>query len=138
VGEVFEAQGPDKRWATKCSATDELPSHKLDGKDIGPLLLRQAGAKVCATPTTYTGTSVASGSQWAVEALLPTQLPHAGWQRPGQRRQAGPVQDREDRSGAVQSWLGFETTNVAERNPEVVRRLQGLADAMRADWAIRW
>lgn len=113
----------------------KLPEHKIDGKDIWPLLASETGAK---SPQEayyfYWGNhlqGIRSG-QWKLY------FPHAYRTLAGSEggKDGKPAPYKEGKTDLalydLESDLS-ETTNVAERNPEVVRRLQGLADRMRAD-----
>jgi arylsulfatase A len=112
----------------------ELPPHKIDGKDISPLLLGQPNAK---SPHEalyfYWGKhlqAVRSG-QWKL--YFPRSYISIAAE-PGKDGKPGVMK-------SVQAGLELfdlrkdesETTNVAEQNPEVVRRLQALAEVMRKD-----
>ena len=102
----------------------KLPDHKIDGKNIWPLIAGEPGAK---SPHEayyfYWGQELAGGPHGPLEAALPARLPHA--RRPARRhgRQARAV-----RSGQASSLALFdlendigETTNVADQHPDVVR-----------------
>ncbi|MFO0863848.1 MAG: sulfatase [Gemmataceae bacterium] len=112
----------------------ELPAHKIDGKDISPLLLGQPNAKSPhAALFFYWGKhlqAVRSG-QWKL--YFPRNYNSIA-KEPGKDGKPGAMK-------SVQGGLELfdlrkdesETTNVAEQNPEVVRRLQAFADEMRKD-----
>lgn len=113
----------------------KLPNHKLDGKDIGPLLLSQDGAKSPHEALHFYWNSelhaVRSGP-WKL--YFPRTYRTMQGSTPGADGQPGPYKN-------VKAGLELfnldddlsETTDVAAKHPEVVRRLQSLADAMRAD-----
>lgn len=107
-------------FATLAGAT--LPDdRKIDGKDISPLLFGIPGAK---SPHEafyyYEGYRLAGvrSGQWKLVAEIP-----AG----GNRKQAKPPElyDLANDPG--------ETTNLLERNPDIVKKLESLADNMRKD-----
>ncbi len=113
----------------------QLPEHKIDGKDIRPLL---TGAPGAATPHEafffYQG--------FALEAVRsgPWKLhfPHAYRTLAGQPRATGGIPARYQQAKTELALYNLETDigekhNVADQHPDVVERLQRLADAMRQD-----
>jgi arylsulfatase A-like enzyme len=113
----------------------ELPRNKIDGKDIGPLIAGEAGAK---SPQEayffYWGRelqAVRSG-QWKLH-FAHSYRTLAG--KPGgQDGKPGPYADAKIGLSLfdLESDVG-ETTNVANKHPQVVERLKALADKMRED-----
>jgi len=113
----------------------ELPPHRIDGKDIWPLMSGQPGAK---SPHEafyfYRG--------WALEAVRSGKwklhLPHAYRTLGGRKGGTGgrPVPYQQAKIGLalfdLESDIG-ETTNVAAQHPDVVERLVSLAEKMRRD-----
>ncbi len=112
-----------------------LPAGKLDGKDISPLLFAEAGAKSPHEAYFFYYDNALLGVRTGPWKLY---FPHT--YRTLEGSQAGndgkPGAYKQAKVGLelynLESDLG-ERTDVAARNPEVVRRLQALADAMRAD-----
>jgi arylsulfatase A-like enzyme/type 1 glutamine amidotransferase len=113
----------------------KLPELPLDGKDIGPLLRGEAGAK---SPHEayyfYWGNHLQAVRSGPWKLYFPrSYISLAG--NPG-GKEGQPAKMTTIKSGVELFDLKAdesETTNVAERNPEVVRRLETLADRMRAD-----
>ncbi len=113
----------------------ELPRHKIDGKDITPLLKGEAGARSPhETLFFYSGRSLQAMrmGKWKLH------FPH-GYQTNGGRKGRSdglPIR-------RVQAEIGLslydldndisETTNVAEKHPDVVSRMEALAERMRQD-----
>ncbi|MFW6162022.1 MAG: sulfatase [Planctomycetota bacterium] len=113
----------------------KLPDHKIDGKNIWPLMAGQPGAK---SPHDalyfYWGRHLQAlrSGRWKLH------FPHryrtlAG--RPGGKGGI-PARYEQGKTGLalydLHQDIG-ETTNVADQHPDVVQRLKALADAMRAD-----
>lgn len=113
-----------------------LPDHKLDGRDIGPLLLGEPGAR---SPHECFLHYYAGGQLQAVrDRRWKLHFPHKF------RTMAGkPGGTGGSPNAYAQASIGLalfdlredpgETTDVAAANPEVVARLQRLADLARAD-----
>jgi arylsulfatase A-like enzyme len=113
----------------------KLPQNKLDGKDISPLLLCHQGAK---SPHEayffYWGKELQGVRSGPWKLYFPHSYRSMAGQEPGRNGQPGLYITA--KTGLALYNLDAEIserTDVAERHPEVVRRLQGLADAMRAD-----
>jgi arylsulfatase A-like enzyme len=113
----------------------QLPAHKIDGKDIWPLLAGQAGAK-----SPHEASSSTRG--FALEAVRsgPWKLhfPHAYRTLGDGPRAVGGVPSKYKQAKTELALYNLETDigeqhNVADQNPDVVARLQRLADAMRQD-----
>ena len=112
-----------------------LPEHKIDGKDIRPLMLGQSGAESPHEAFFYyrgwTLEAVRSG-RWKLH------FPHGYRTLAGRKGGTGgqPVKYEQGRIGLalfdLKNDIG-EQHNLADRHPEVVERLQRLADAMRRD-----
>jgi len=113
----------------------ELPKDRLiDGRDIWPLMSGQPGAK---SPHEayyfYWGWHLEAVRQRQVEAALPARVSQPGGQaRLG--RQPGPYEQKKIGLALfdLENDIG-ETTDVAAENPEVVKRLQALAEKARED-----
>ncbi len=112
-----------------------LPAGKLDGKDISPLLFAEAGAKSPHEAYFFYYDSALLGVRSGPWKLY---FPHT--YRTLEGSQAGndgkPGPYKQAKVGLELYNLGAdlgERTDVAAQNPEVVRRLQALADRMRAD-----
>jgi len=114
-------------------AGGELPRHRIDGKDIWPLMSGKRGAR---TPHDaffyYWGEELqaARSGKWKLHFphSFSTPEPPGADGAPGKMvtRQIG--QELFD----LENDIG-ETTNVADKHPDVVRRLQALADKCRDD-----
>ena len=113
----------------------KLPAHKIDGKDIWPLLSGQKGAK-CPHEAYYFYwgrelQAVRSG-KWKLH------LPHTYNSLAGKPGGKGgkPVPTKTLKTPLALYDLdrdGAEKDNLAEKHPDVVKRLQGLAEQMRKD-----
>jgi len=109
----------------------KIPADRIiDGKDIWPLMSGVAGAKTPHEAYFYSSgnelQAVRSG-KWKLH--LDRARPQAG------RKKNAPAQGGQKTPAALydlQADVG-EKNNVAEQNPDVVNRLQALADAFRAD-----
>ena len=113
-----------------------LPSDRvIDGKSIWPILAGKPGAK---TPHKYFFYTIWPGTIEAVRSgKWKLHVPH-----PHRHQEGAPGNDRA-RAGEVTAHIGlslfdlendlFETTNVAEENPEIVARLLKLINAGRRD-----
>ena len=113
----------------------KLPDHKLDGKDVSPLLLGQAGAK---SPHDayffYWGNELHAVRSGPWKLSFPHSYRTLAGSAPGNDGKPGPYKTAKTELALFNLDTDLsETMNVAERQPEVVRRLQTLADAMRAD-----
>ena len=113
----------------------KLPGHTIDGKDIWPLLSAEAGAK---SPHEayyfYWGHHLQGVRSERWKLYFPRTYPSMAGKTGGV--DGRPVVAAQGKAGLELYDLHAdesETTNVADRHPEVVRRLQGLADRMRAD-----
>jgi len=113
----------------------QLPEHKIDGKDIWPLLAGQAGAKSPHEAFFFY-------QSFALEAVRsgPWKLhfPHAYRTLGDGPRAVGGVPAKYKQAKTELALYNLETDigeqhNVADQNPDVVARLQRLADAMRQD-----
>jgi arylsulfatase A-like enzyme len=111
------------------------PPLKLDGKDIWPLLAGQPGAK---SPHEAYYFYWARHLQGVRSGKWKLYFPHTYNTLAGGAggRDGKPAPYKQAKTGLelydLETDLG-EKTNVAERHPEVVRRLQALADRARAD-----
>ena len=113
----------------------KLPDHKIDGKDIWPLITGQPGAKspheaFYLLPLLGLG----GGPQRQMEAALPARLRYA--QRPSRRQGRPPAKYEQAKIDLALFDLEndiSEQHNVADQHPDVVKRLQELADQMRQD-----
>jgi arylsulfatase A len=115
----------------------ELPRHTIDGKDIGPLLRCEPGAK---SPQEayyfYYGVgelqAVRSG-RWKL--VLPHTYRTMQGQTPGQDGIPGKYRQVKLEKPELYDLAADvgETTDVAARNPDVVKRLLGHAERARAD-----
>jgi arylsulfatase A-like enzyme len=112
-----------------------VPDHKIDGKDIWPLLSGQSGAKSPHEAFYYY-------NGWALQAVRSGKwklhFPHAYATlngRPGGTagRPAKYEQAKIDLALFDLENDISEQHNVADQHPDVVKRLQQLADAMRED-----
>jgi len=113
----------------------KLPGHKIDGLDIWPVMSGQAGAKSPHEALFFYWANALEGvrsGKWKLH------FPH------GYRTMAGkpggiggkPALYSQARTGLALYDLSAdagETTDLAEKNPDVVKRLKALADAARAD-----
>ena len=114
----------------------ELPGHRIDGLDISPLLLGQPNAK---SPHDFYCIYYAGGQLQAVrDARFKLHFPHSYRTldgRPG-GRDGSPVRYASKKIGLSLFDLKAdpgETNDVAAQHPEVVERLQRLAQAARED-----
>ncbi|OHB63786.1 MAG: arylsulfatase [Planctomycetes bacterium RBG_13_62_9] len=113
----------------------KLPDHKIDGKDIWPLVSGQSGAKSPHEAFFYY-------RAWALEAVRSgnwkLHFPHAYATLGGRPGGTGgkPAKYEQAKTDLalfdLQADIG-EQHNVADQHPEVVERLQKLADQMRQD-----
>jgi arylsulfatase A len=113
----------------------KLPAGKIDGKDITPLLFGEAGAKSPHEAYFFYWNNELHGVRSGPWKLY---FPHTYrtlvGSEPGKDGQPGKY--LEGKGGLELYNLDTdlsEKMNVADRNPDVVQRLQGLADRMRAD-----
>lgn len=113
----------------------KLPAGKLDGKDITPLLMSEAGAK---------SPHEAYYFYWNNELHGVRSGPWKLYFPRTYRSMVGQTAGKDGKPGLyknVSAGLELfnldsdlsETTDVAAKHPDVVRRLEGLADRMRAD-----
>ena len=113
----------------------KLPDHKIDGKNIWPLMSGQAGAKSPHEAYWFYW----SGALQAIRSgKWKLHFPHKFRTLAGRKGGTGgiPVKYETGKIGLalfnLENDIG-ETTNVAEQNPDVVARLQKLAEEARAD-----
>lgn len=115
----------------------DLPRLPIDGKDIGPLLRAEKGAKcpheayyLYYTPNELQG--IRSG-KWKL--VLPHQYRSMSGQQPGKDGIPGKYRGVSVMTPELYNLETDvrETTNVAEAHPEVVKRLMALAERARAD-----
>ena len=113
----------------------KLPAGKLDGKDITPLLYGEPGAK---SPHDgyffYWNNELHAVRSGAWKLYFPHTYRSLVGSEPGNDGKPGPY--KEAKVGLELYNLDddlSERTDVANRHPDVVRRLQALADGMRAD-----
>ncbi len=112
-----------------------LPDHKIDGKDIWPVVVGEPGAKGPHEAFFYY-------QGWALEAVRsgPWKLhfPHGYRTLAGRPGGTGGIPARYEQAKTglalydLESDIG-EQHNVADEHPDVVKRLEQLADAMRQD-----
>ena len=115
----------------------DLPKHRIDGKDITPLLTAQPGAK---SPQEayffyYNGGELQAVRSGTWKLVLPHTYRTMQGQSPGKDGVPGkyrPVRIDAPELYDLAADVG-ETTNVAAANPEVVKRLTGYAEQARAD-----
>lgn len=113
----------------------KLPDHKIDGQDIGPLLRGEANAKSPheALPF-YWGKHLQSVRAGDWKLYFPrTYISMAGKHGSDDGK---PVVANQVKAGVELFNLRddlSETTNVAQRHPDIVRRLEAIADRYRAD-----
>ncbi|MBI3822739.1 MAG: sulfatase [Planctomycetes bacterium] len=113
----------------------KLPAGKLDGKDITPLLMNEAGAKSPHEAYYFYWNNELHGVRSGPWKLY---FPHSYRSLEGGKAGADgkPAAYKQLNVGLELYNLDAdlsEKMDVAARNPEVVRRLQGLADRMRED-----
>lgn len=113
----------------------ELPPHKIDGRDIWPVIAGEAGAKSPHEAFFYY-------QGWILEAVRSGKwklhFPHGYRTLAGQPPATGgvPAKYEQTKTALALYDLGNdigEQRNVADRHPDVVERLQRLADVMRRD-----
>ena len=110
----------------------KLPDHKIDGKDIWPLVSGQAGRQEPARSVLLlSGLGPRSGPQRQMEAALPARLPHA--RRPSRRhgRQARQVRAGQDRPGPLRP--GERHRRAAQRRRPASGRGQAAPATRRRD-----
>ena len=113
----------------------KLPDHKIDGKDILPLMTGTPGAKSPHEAYYYYWGQHLQAVRWGKWKL---HFPHAYRTLNGRKGGSGgsPVKYAQGRIGLALFDLEAdlsETTNVADKHPEVVKRLQALAEKARDD-----
>ena len=113
----------------------KLPEHKIDGKDIWPLISGQPGAKSPHEAFFYY-------QGWALEAVRSGQwklhFPHVYRTLGGRPGGTGGRPAKYEQAQIDLTLFDLENDiseqhNVADQHPDVVERLQKLADAMRQD-----
>ncbi len=113
----------------------KLPEHKIDGRDIGPLMRGEAGAQ---SPQEayyfYYGTQLQAvrKGRWKLH------FPHSFQSLSGRRGGQGGVPVKYDKKEIGLALFDLEkdpgeTTDVKEQHPGVVREIEALADRMRED-----
>ncbi len=113
----------------------KLPAGKLDGKDITPLLMNEAGAKSPHDAYYFYWNNELQGVRSGPWKLyFPRTYRSMVGQEPGKDGKPGLYKN----VNAGQELFNLdtdlsETTNIAAKHPEVVRRLEALAERMRAD-----
>lgn len=113
----------------------ELPDHKIDGKNIWPLIAGQPGAK---SPHEalffYWGRELHAVRMGKWKLHFPHQYRTLAGRPGGTGGQPAPYQEAEIGLSLfdLESDVG-ETTNVADQHPDVVAQIEKLADQMRAD-----
>ena len=113
----------------------KLPAGKLDGKDITPLLMNEAGAKSPHDAYYFYWNNELQGVRSGPWKLyFPRTYRSMVGQEPGTDGKPGLYKN----VNAGQELFNLdtdlsETTNIAAKHPEVVRRLEALAERMRAD-----
>lgn len=115
----------------------DLPKHRIDGKDITPLLTAQPGAK--SPQEAYVFYYNAGELQAVRSGKWKLILPHAYRTMQGQEpgKDGIPGKYRQVRVEAIELYdlvadMG-ESKNLAAANPDIVKRLMGYADRARAD-----
>jgi arylsulfatase len=125
-------------FPTVCKiAGADLPAHKIDGKDIGPLLRCEAGAK---SPHDVFFFYYNTGELHAVRSgkwkmMLPHHSKTMDGQEPGKNGRPGKYrQTRIEKPELydLETDIG-ETKNVANKNPEIVEKLMMYVEAARED-----
>ena len=113
----------------------KLPAGKIDGKDISPLLFGTPGAK---SPQEayffYWGKELHGVRSGPWKLYFPHVYRTMAGAETGKDGKPGPY--KQDKIGLALFNLDTdlsERTNVADQHPDVVRRLQALADRMRED-----
>lgn len=112
-----------------------LPEHRIDGKDVWPLL---AGTKDARSPHEayyfYWGQNLEAVRSGRWKLHFPHPYRSMTGQTPGRDGKPGPyAQARTPRALYDLEADPGETTDVAAKHPVEVRRLEALADGMRAD-----
>ncbi len=113
----------------------KLPDHVIDGKDIWPLMAGQAGAK---SPQEayyfYWGKQLQGVRSGTWKLYFPSSYISLGGREGGKEGQPAKmdVKQRKLELYNLEDDMG-EQTEVSALHPEVVQRLQGLADKMRKD-----
>ena len=117
----------------------QLPSHKIDGRDVWPIISRQPGAKNPHTAYWFyyevnqLQAVTTSDGRWKL------QLPHAYrtmiGQEPGRDGVPGNYVNRELTKAKLYDLVNDvgETTDVSSKHPEVVKQLNAEAEKARAD-----
>jgi arylsulfatase A len=114
----------------------KLPEHKIDGKDIWPLMAGQSGAK---SPHEAYWFFFANNELQALRSgQWKLYFPHTYRTLAGEPGGTGgfPVKYRQTKTGLELYDLHadrLETTNVAPQHPEIVKRLEALADQARRE-----
>ena len=112
-----------------------MPAGQLDGKDITPLLMNEAGAKSPHDAYYFYWNNELQGVRSGPWKLyFPRTYRSMVGQEPGKDGKPGLYKN----VNAGQELFNLdtdlsETTNIAAKHPEVVRRLEALAERMRAD-----
>ena len=112
-----------------------LPAHKIDGRDIWPLIAGEAGAR---SPQEayyfYYGRELQAirAGKWKLH------FPHGYGTLSGRKGGTGGTPAKDDQARIDLTLYDLEkdageTTDVKDANPEVVARLQALGDLMRKD-----
>jgi len=113
----------------------DLPSHTIDGKDIWPVVVAEPGAKSPHDAFFYY-------QGWALEAVRSGQwklhFPHGYRTLGGRPGGTGGIPAKYEQTKTELALYDLSTDigeqhNVADEHPDVVERLQKLADAMRQD-----
>ena len=113
-----------------------LPEHKIDGRDIWPLIIGNSKAK--SPHEAYFFYYENNQLQAVMSGFWKLYLPHTYRTLAGQpgRSDGKPVPYQQRKIGIELYHLGndvSETTNVAGPHPDVVRRLEALAEKARED-----
>jgi arylsulfatase A-like enzyme len=113
----------------------QLPDHPIDGKDIWPLIAGEPGAK---SPHEAYYFYWADALQAVRMGKWKLHFPHNFGTLGGRRGGTGGQPVKYDTAKIELSLFDLEndvgeTTNVAEQHPEIVAKIQQLADRMRAD-----
>jgi arylsulfatase len=117
----------------------KLPSHRIDGLDVWPLISRQPGATNPHAGYWFYYESNQLQSVVSGDGRWKLQLPHTyrtmAGQPQGHDGTPGPYRDRRIEQAELYDLANDigEETDVAARHPEVVKQLEGVAEAARGD-----
>ena len=117
----------------------QLPSHKIDGRDVWPIISRQPGAKNPHTAYWFyyevnqLQAVTTSDGRWKLQ--LPQTYRTMIGQKPGRDGLPGNYVNRELTKAKLYDLVNDvgETTDVSSKHPEVVKQLNAEAEKARAD-----